>query len=102
MLTKTLATLSLCILLVSQCNKQFSNTGKQDKPKMIWSDEFDKEGAPDAENWSYDIGDGCPNRCGWGNNELEYYTKNPGNVRVENGHLIIEAHKQEIKRLEVW
>ena len=35
-----------------------------------------------------------PDRCGWGNRELEYYTQRPENVRVGNGHLIIEARKE--------
>lgn len=63
--------------------------------QLVWSDEFDKPGAPDASKWGYDLGDGCPNVCGWGNNELEYYTNDPGNVRVENGNLVIEARKED-------
>ncbi|MBT1699789.1 glycoside hydrolase family 16 protein [Fulvivirgaceae bacterium PWU4] len=65
-------------------------------PKLVWSDEFDKPGAPDPAKWSYDLGDGCPNSCGWGNNELEYYTKDQKNVRVEEGKLIIEAHRDSL------
>jgi beta-glucanase (GH16 family) len=64
--------------------------------KLVWSDEFDQQGAPDPAKWDYDLGDGCPNSCGWGNNELEYYTKDPKNVRVENGRLIIEAHRDSL------
>jgi hypothetical protein len=30
------------------------------------------------------------------NNEAEYYTKDSKNVRVENGLLIIEAHKDSL------
>ena len=32
---------------------------------------------------------------GWGNNEAQYYTDKPKNVRVENGRLIIEALKED-------
>src|SRR5690606_29029102 len=64
------------------------------KPKLIWSDEFDYKGAPDPARWRYDLGDGCPNVCGWGNNELQYYTNANRNVRVEGGNLIVEAHKE--------
>jgi beta-glucanase (GH16 family) len=57
--------------------------------KLIWADEFDYEGFPDPVKWTYDVGD-----HGWGNNELQYYTKEkPENARVENGRLIIEAHQ---------
>ena len=58
--------------------------------KPFWADEFDKKGLPDAKKWGYDIGG-----SGWGNHELEYYTKeNLKNARVENGKLIIEAIKE--------
>src|SRR5687768_15857513 len=67
-----------------------------DRRQLVWSDEFDKAGKPDDTKWGYDIGDGCPNVCGWGNNELEYYTNDPKNVRVENGMLVIEAVKEKM------
>jgi beta-glucanase (GH16 family) len=59
--------------------------------KLVWSDEFDQSGAPDSTKWSYDLGVGNPD--GWGNNELQYYTRDTKNVRVENGKLIIEARR---------
>jgi beta-glucanase (GH16 family) len=65
---------------------------KENKPQLVWSDEFNYSGLPDTTQWNYDLGDGCPNVCGWGNNELQYYTNELKNVRVENGVLIIEAH----------
>ena len=62
--------------------------------KLVWSDEFDQNGLPDAAKWGYDAGDGCPDLCGWGNNELQFYTTGKEeNARVEDGHLIIEAHQ---------
>jgi beta-glucanase (GH16 family) len=63
---------------------------------LMWSDEFDYTGIPDTTKWNYDLGDGCPNVCNWGNNELQYYTNDPKNVRVENGVLIIEAHNDSL------
>lgn len=62
--------------------------------RLVWADEFEQEGAPDAARWVYDLGDGCPDVCGWGNNELQYYTQRPENVRIEDGKLIIEAHRE--------
>ena len=32
---------------------------------------------------------------GWGNNEAQYYTNDPENVRIKNGKLIIEALKKD-------
>lgn len=57
----------------------------------FWADEFDKDGAPDATKWGYDIGTGSG---GWGNNELEYYTDRRTNSVVENGVLKIKAFKE--------
>ncbi|MFN7330225.1 MAG: family 16 glycosylhydrolase, partial [Bacteroidota bacterium] len=65
-------------------------------PKLVWADEFDFEGVPDSTKWSYDLGDGCPHVCGWGNNEAQYYTQRTKNVRIENGNLVIEAHQNSI------
>ena len=59
-------------------------TESSDVKELVWSDEFDKPGSPDTSKWVYDIGG-----HGWGNEELEYYTDRPENVRVEDGHLII-------------
>ena len=54
--------------------------------RLVWSDEFDGEsGAPNPELWSYEYGDGCPNNCGWGNHEIQYYTDALKNAHVENG-----------------
>lgn len=61
---------------------------------LVWSEEFNGS-TLDLNAWSHENGDGCPNVCGWGNNELEYYTDRPENLRLENGHLIIEARKEE-------
>jgi len=55
----------------------------------FWSDEFSTDGAPDPNKWSYDLGGG-----GWGNSELETYTKDPANVNVANGMLNITAINQ--------
>ncbi|MDP2137479.1 MAG: glycoside hydrolase family 16 protein [Candidatus Didemnitutus sp.] len=57
---------------------------------MVWSDEFEVDGAPDPGRWSYDVGG-----HGWGNKELQFYTDDRReNARVEAGHLIIEAHRE--------
>lgn len=58
---------------------------------LVWSDEFGAPdgSAPDSRRWTPLVtGSGC------GNNELEYYTDRLQNVRVENGCLVLEAHKE--------
>ena len=63
---------------------------------LVWSDEFNGKDGLDQDKWSFQIGDGCPELCGWGNNEKQYYTNGrPENARVENGSLIIEAHREQ-------
>ncbi len=58
---------------------------------LLWYENF--EGAELDENyWNYDLGDGCPNLCGWGNQELQYYRQS--NVSVDNNHLVITAEKE--------
>ena len=53
---------------------------------LVWEDDFNTNGAPDAANWTYDLGDG-----GWGNGELQTYTDAAENVKVEDGSLKITA-----------
>lgn len=66
-------------------------------PQLIWSDEFDSTGAPDASKWGYDIGNG---NNGWGNGEKQYYTNRTDNVKVENGILKIIAKKETYQGFE--
>jgi len=58
---------------------------------LVWSDEFDVAGAPDASKWGYDVGTGSG---GWGNQELQYYTSRADNALVSNGTLKIIAKKE--------
>lgn len=57
--------------------------------RLVWADEFDGT-ALDESVWGYNIGG-----SGWGNNEKQYYTSRPENIRVQNGMLEIEARKEQ-------
>jgi beta-glucanase (GH16 family) len=57
--------------------------------QILWSDEFDSGSVPDSAIWSYDLGDN-----GWGNQELQEYTNNPENARIEDGKLVITARQK--------
>ena len=57
--------------------------------QLVWSDEFNGN-ALDEGTWSYNTGG-----SGWGNNEKQYYTTRPENIRVQNGCLEIEARKEQ-------
>ena len=58
--------------------------------RKVWSDEF--EGASlNLQSWTYDLGNGCPNLCQWGNNELQLYGDQSNLINLSNGRLIIRA-----------
>ncbi len=60
-----------------------------DYTNLVWSDEFNTDGAPDSSKWSYDLGAG-----GWGNGEIQTYTNSSDNVIVQGGNLKITAKTQ--------
>ena len=60
---------------------------------LAWEDNFDGPSL-NAASWDVEGGDGCPNLCGWGNNELEYYTGRPENLFFQDGKMLIEARKE--------
>ncbi len=74
--------LSLLLLLASAATAQ--------PPwRLAWSDEFDgpRASPPDPAKWAHDLG-----ASGWGNRELETYTRD--NAFLDgDGHLVIEARK---------
>jgi len=66
---------------------------------LVWSDEFDGKEI-DKSKWDFDLGNGFYNYGadqwinGWGNDELEYYTREPENAFVKDGMLHIRALKE--------
>src|SRR5687768_15407255 len=61
---------------------------------LAWSDEFDRDGAPDPATWGYEEGFVR-------NNEAQWYTRNRReNARVANGMLVIEARKERFANPE--
>ena len=97
----TLAALFLSfILLTPGCGRNNDTDWTPYKPDkhdsvnkvLVWSDEFNINGLPDASKWSYDIGG---NATGWGNNELQYYTQaRLENAEVKDDFLYITARKE--------
>ncbi len=70
--------------------------------ELLWADEFDTPGSLNAELWNQEEGF-------IRNGEKQYYTVNRAkNARVENGKLIIEAHREQMPNphfdleAEVW
>ncbi|RYG25747.1 glycoside hydrolase family 16 protein, partial [bacterium] len=50
--------------------------------RLVWHDEFSKDGPPDPASWSYEEGFVR-------NRELQFYRKE--NARVEKGRLVVEG-----------
>lgn len=59
------------------------------EPKLVWSDEFDRDGPPDPAKWDVELG-----RIR--NQEKQHYRRE--NARVEGGHLVIEARKEAFEK----
>jgi len=67
--------------------------------KLVWNDEFDGKEI-DTAKWSFDTGNGFYNYeantwiNGWGNDELQFYTRDTDNAFIEEGKLHIRAIKE--------
>ncbi len=57
--------------------------------ELVWSDEFDQNGPPDSTKWGINS---WPARKV--NDEDQAYTSREKNLRVDDGYLVIEAHKE--------
>jgi beta-glucanase (GH16 family) len=80
---KMLAIVAVIVFVAASCDAQVPGY------KLVWADEFEKAGLPDSAKWSYDVGGN-----GWGNKELEYYTKgDTANAVVRGGKLFITAKR---------
>jgi beta-glucanase (GH16 family) len=59
---------------------------------LVWSDEFDKNGSVDANNWFHQTQ--LPVGGSWFNNEVQHYTDRIENSSVNSGFLKIVAIKE--------
>lgn len=75
------------IILLSVCVCSCVNVAAQKKIKykLVWSDEFNKDGAPDASKWNYELNFVR-------NEELQWYQ--PENAYCKNGVLFIEGRRE--------
>lgn len=77
------------------------NQAAEPEWKLVWSDEFDGDQI-DPTKWDFDIGNGFYNYeantwiNGWGNAELQYYTREADNAFVAEGMLRIRALKESL------
>jgi beta-glucanase (GH16 family) len=86
---------NLIFAAVGMLNLMVSEVSAQCIGTLVWSDEFNGSSL-DMTKWNYETGNGCPALCGWGNNEMEYYTNSTNNTRVTGGNLVLEARSETI------
>ena len=78
-----------------------ANTPRKRQWKLVWSDEFEGDRV-DPAKWDFDIGNGFYDYAnnvwvpGWGNEELQYYTREPANASVGDSLLTIRAIKESL------
>lgn len=69
----------------------------ESKPyQLVWSDEFDGTDL-DLDTWNIEQG-----ATGWGNQEKQNYTSRAENLRIEDGHLVIEARRETLDGKEQY
>ena len=73
----------ILLLLASSCTRDNAQT-----LKLVWSDEFDKPGLPDAGKWGNEVGF-------IRNNELQYYnSRRIENYVIDKGNLLLIGRKE--------
>ncbi|HRD97759.1 MAG TPA: glycoside hydrolase family 16 protein [Rubrivivax sp.] len=68
--------------------------------RLVWSDEFDTPGQPNAAHW---VADTVRNKDGWYNNEKQYYAAGRlENAEVRDGRLVITARRESLHTAPDW
>lgn len=73
-------------------NSGYTSPSAYEGYNLVWADEF--SGAELSTDWTFELGDGCPDLCGWGNEELEFYKKE--NTTLVDGNLVITAKGETV------
>lgn len=91
----------LCWVLLALSARPVPGESQPAGWKLVWSDEFGGKEI-DRTKWDNDFGDGFFNYDanmwikGWGNDELQYYTRDSENSFVKDGVLHIRALKESL------
>jgi hypothetical protein len=86
--------LCTCInkLAIQKIDKKESESDAEKTYELVWADEFDVDGLPDADKWFLETD--APENGGWYNNEKQHYTDRIDNASVSDGTLKIIAKKE--------
>ena len=77
---------SISLLFLVSVLSTIESPAQDGKYKLVWSDEFNKNGVPDSANWNYENGFVR-------NEELQWYQTQ--NAQCRKGFLIIEGRREE-------
>lgn len=95
---KTVSGLFLLMGLAVKAPTAFaqSNVGgkAEQKYRLVFQDDFSGK-ALDPKHWEIIHGNGCPALCGFGNQELQYYTGSADNLKIADGFLTLTARHQK-------
>ena len=72
-----------------------NNTGDSEFNTLVWSDEFNGEGAIDSEKWFHQTQ--LPPGGSWWGGIIQHYTNRIENTYLKDGHLNLVAIKEEFK-----
>ena len=79
---------TITLTIIARETGSSNNSNPSTGLKLVWSDEFNKAGRPDPNNWTYERGFVR-------NQELQWYQ--PENARCKNGMLIIEGRRERLQ-----
>lgn len=95
--TRSLAPAMATLAVLAGCGGVDPNQPEGDHlpPAVGWQVQFEDDftgSGLDASKWNIQTGDGCPDLCGWGNNELQIYSAD--NITVADGILSITGRRE--------
>ena len=76
------------IISCISCNDLTKNPSKSN---LVWEDNFDDIDL-NPNFWNIYSGNGCPELCGFGNNELQYYVNDSKTIQIKHGKLILTSY----------
>ncbi|MFN4086396.1 MAG: family 16 glycosylhydrolase [Spirosomataceae bacterium] len=83
------------LLVLLACTLPTFSWAQQSHKVLVWADEFNYQGVPDASKWTLVTGG-----HGWGNAEKQFYTQSEQNAFVSNGHLHLVAKNEKYQGSE--
>lgn len=79
-------------LLSQQSKESFANTNDPVYDRLVWSDEFNSDGAVDSEKWFHQTK--LPGGGSWYNDEIQHYTDRLENTYVDDGVMYLVAKRE--------